>query len=73
MEDTIFMKNTIIISSARECFIDVIHDDADPNSWFVRRWKSYFETRKQVSSDRFSNQQQALAFAHSMKREYDLR
>ncbi len=67
------MKNTIIISSARECYIDVIHDDTDPNSWFVRRWKSYFETKKQVSSDRFSNKQQALAFAHTMKREHDLR
>ena len=73
MEDLVFMKNTIIVSNSRECFIDVINDDADPNTWFVRRWKSNYETKKQISSDRFSNKQQAMAFAQSMKREYNLR
>ncbi len=63
------MKNIIIVSSARDCYIDILHDDADPELWFVRRWKTYFETKKHVSTNRFTDKQQALTFAQTMKRE----
>jgi hypothetical protein len=33
-------KNRAIISNVRKCFIEVLHRNADPSTWIVRRWKN---------------------------------
>jgi hypothetical protein len=60
-----------VISNARNCFIEVLHREADPSIWIVRRSKKIFWSNKRISSDWFINRQQAFAYADEMKREHD--
>jgi hypothetical protein len=62
------MNHTTIISTARSCFIELTHRDSDPGLWIVRRWKKFGWFKRRLSSDWFTDQQQALAFATEMKR-----
>jgi len=64
-------QNRIIISNIRNCFIEVLHHDADPSTWIVRRWKKILWFKKFISSDWFINRQQAFAYAHEMKGNYN--
>jgi len=57
----------IIISNARDCFIELVHRDADPTSWIVKRWTKFMWFKKQVSSHWFIDERQALAFANEIK------
>ncbi|MBI5216376.1 MAG: hypothetical protein HY960_11540 [Ignavibacteriae bacterium] len=63
------MEN-IIISNVRKCFIEVSHDDSDPGSYIVRCWKKILWFRKRISSDWFTNKEQALEFANEMNRTF---
>ncbi len=62
------MENVIEILNSRESSVVLTHDDADPGSWVVRRWKKILWFRKRISSDWFTNKEQAMAFANEMKR-----
>ena len=64
------MKNRTVISTDRKCFIEFIHRDSDPTTWIVRRSTKFLCFRKQISSNRFIDGEQALAFAEQMKREH---
>lgn len=61
------MKQTLVISSDRDCRIEVTHRDSDPGMWIVRRWKNGLWFKKQVSSDWFTDREQAVAFARALK------
>jgi hypothetical protein len=61
------MEN-IVVSTIRKSIIEVSHDDSDPGSWIVRRWKRVLWFRKRISSDWFISKEQAMEFAHEMKR-----
>lgn len=63
------MKRVIVLSDSRECFIELTHNESDPGSWIVRRWKKSLWFKKMISSDWFNDHQQALAFVDEMKRE----
>ena len=63
-------QNRTIISNIRNCFIEVLHHNADPSTWIVRRWKKFLWFKKRISSDWFINRQQAFAYAHEMKGTY---
>ncbi|HUI30609.1 MAG TPA: hypothetical protein VLX91_10360 [Candidatus Acidoferrales bacterium] len=60
----------IVLSNARDCFVELIHRDADPTSWIVRRWTKFMWFKKRVSSDWFIDERQALEFANEIKRKY---
>lgn len=64
-------QNRAVISKIRGCFIEVLHHDADPSTWIVRRWKKFLWFKKRISSDWFINKQQAFAYADEMKKEYN--
>jgi hypothetical protein len=57
----------LIVSSARDCFIELIHRDSEPATWIVRRWKKFLCLKKRISSDWFNDERQALAFANEIK------
>ncbi|HQT91607.1 MAG TPA: hypothetical protein PL001_06220 [Candidatus Kryptobacter bacterium] len=57
----------IIISNARDCFIELIHRDSEPAAWIVRRWTKSLWFKKRVSSHWFSDERQALEFANGIK------
>lgn len=61
------MEN-IVVSSVRKNFIEVSHDDSDPGSYIVRRWKKVLWFRKRISSDWFISKEQAMEFAQEMNR-----
>jgi hypothetical protein len=63
-------QSRTITSNIRKCFIEVLHHDADPSTWIVRRWKKILWFKKRISSDWFVNRQQAFAYAYDMKQEY---
>jgi len=65
------MKNRTVISNDRDCFIELLHRDSDPGVWKVRRWKKFLWFKKRISSDWFTDRQQALAFVNEMKRGRD--
>jgi hypothetical protein len=65
------MKERIIISSAGNCVVELIHGDSDPLSWIVRRWRKYFWFKKRLSSDWFNDRDQALAFANELGKIHD--
>lgn len=65
------MKESIIISRAAECFIELIHRESNPTVWIVRRWKKNLWIKKLITSDWFTDGQQAQSFADRMKRDYD--
>jgi len=65
------MKDVTIISNTREYCIELTHRDSDPGLWIVRRWKKFMWFKKRISSNWFSDKQQALAFAHAMKQGHD--
>jgi hypothetical protein len=65
------MDETTIIENTRACHVEVTHRDSDPGTWIIRRWKKFLWFRKQVSTDWFSDKQQALAFANEIKRGHD--
>jgi hypothetical protein len=65
------MRNTFVISKARGCFIEVVHDSRDYGSWVVRRCKKIMWFRKYISSHQFINKEFAFAFAADMKRKYE--
>ncbi|MFH0991328.1 MAG: hypothetical protein V1799_15075 [bacterium] len=60
-------QNRTVISNIRNCIIKVLHRDADPSIWIVRRWRKIFWFKKRISSDWFTNRQQAYAYANEMK------
>jgi hypothetical protein len=64
------MKNITVISNARDCTIEVTHRDSDPGTWVVRQFEKLIWFRKRISSDWFTDRQQALAFAEEMKRKH---
>lgn len=61
---------SIVISDAGNSIIEVIHHDSDPAVWIVRSWTKFMCFRKRVSSQWFSDEQQALAFANEIKFKY---
>ena len=63
------MNHRTIISSKRDCYIELLNFDMDPNVWFVRRFKKVFLFKRQISSDRFIDGNQARAFAVRMEKE----
>jgi len=65
------MKESIVISKAAECFIELIHRDSNPTVWIVRRSKKHLWFKKQISSAWFIDGEQALSFANEMKRDHD--
>jgi hypothetical protein len=65
------MKKTTVISSARDCFIEVTHRNSDPGVWIVRRWTRFLCLKKRISSDWFNDENQAMAFANKMKKGHD--
>jgi len=67
------MKNTTILSHARDCFITLTHSYSDPSSWIVRRWTVLMWFKKLISTEWFNDEQQALAFAQTLIREHDNR
>jgi hypothetical protein len=64
-------ENRTVISNIRDCFIEILHHDADPSTWIVRRWKKILWFKKRISSDWFINRHQAFAYAHEMKGTYN--
>jgi hypothetical protein len=63
-------ENRTIVSNLQDCFIEVLHRDADSNLWMVRRCKKVLWFKKRISSDWFVNRQQAFIFANAMKGNY---
>ncbi len=63
-------QHRTVVSNIRDCFIEVLHRDADPSTWIVRRWKKILWFKKRISSDWFINRQQAFAYANEMKGKY---
>jgi len=64
------MNESIVISNDAGGLIKLIHRASNPTVWIVRRWKKTLWFRKQISSDWFTNGEQALAFAKEMKRDH---
>ena len=62
----------LIVSNARDCFIELIHRDSEPATWIVRRWKKSLCFRKRISSDWFNDERQALAFADEIKLKHNV-
>jgi len=62
------MNTRTVISNDRNCYIELLNFDMDPNVWFVRRFKKSVLFKKQISSDRFIDVAQAKRFAEKMKR-----
>jgi hypothetical protein len=67
------MRNTIIISTARDCYIEILNDTADLGTWTVQSFKKRIGIKDQISSDKFKNRLLALTFANTMKREHSRR
>jgi len=65
------MKESIVISTAADCFIELIHRESNPTVWIVRRWKKNLWFKKFISSDWFTDGPQALSFANRMKRDHE--
>ena len=65
-----FLKR-IVVSSARDCFIELIYRDFDPASWIVRHWVKFMWFKRRISSSWFNDEQQALAFANEIKRKHE--
>src|SRR5712692_5366183 len=65
------MKSSTVISNARDCFIELTHRNTDPGIWIVRRWTKFLWFKRRISSDWFSEGQQAFAFANKLKREHN--
>jgi hypothetical protein len=65
------MKESVVISRAADCFIELIHRESNPTVWIVRRWKKDLWIKKFISSDWFIDEHQALSFAKRMKRDHD--
>ena len=63
------MSKTTIISNAAGCYIQVIHNDSNPTVWIVKRSKKFLGFKKTISSDWFTNGQNALEFAKKLKRQ----
>jgi hypothetical protein len=64
------VKNTIIISTARDCYIEIQNDSTDLNTWIVQSFTKRIGIKDQISSNKFKNRFQALTFANKMKREH---
>ncbi len=67
------VKNTIIISTARDCYIEIQNDTSDLDTWFVQSYTKRIGIKDQISSNKFKNRFQALTFANKMKREHGRR
>lgn len=65
------MKHTTVLSNVPKGFITLTHSYSDPGSWIIKRWTKLMWFRKLISSDRFNDEKQALAFAQAMTREHD--
>ena len=65
------MKEITVLSNERNCFIELTHSSYDPGSWIVRRWKKILWFKKRISSDWFTDKQQALDFANAMKQKHE--
>ncbi|HEY9165230.1 MAG TPA: hypothetical protein VIS48_03615 [Candidatus Kryptonia bacterium] len=70
--DELLLK-TLVISNARDCFIELIHRESDPASWVVKCWTKFLCFKKQISSDWFNDEKQAFAFANEIKRHHKWR
>jgi hypothetical protein len=57
------MKESMVISKAADCFIELIHRKSNPTVWIVRRSKKTLWFKKRLSSDWFTSGKQALSFA----------
>jgi hypothetical protein len=67
------MKNTIIISTARDCYIEIQNDTSDSNTWIVQSYTKRIGIKDQLSSNKFKNRFQAMTFANKMKRDHSRR
>ena len=67
------MRNTIIISTARDCYIEIFNDTSDLNTWTVQSFSKRIGIKNQISSNNFKNRLLALTFANKMKREHGRR
>jgi hypothetical protein len=65
------MKESVVISRAAECFIELVHRESNPTVWIVRRWKKNLWIKKLISSDWFTDGEQAQSFADRMKRDHE--
>lgn len=65
------MKESTTISNTAGCFIELIHRKSNPTVWIVRRWNKDRWFNKFISSDWFTDEQQAMSFAVRMKRDFD--
>jgi hypothetical protein len=66
------MKHVIVISSDRDCRIELTHHDSDQSTWIVRRWKKFLWFKQRISSDWFNDEHQATVFANKLKEEHNL-
>ncbi len=64
------MKHITVISNERDCSIELTHHDSDQSTWIVRRWKKFLWFKKQISSDWFNDERQAIAFANELKQKH---
>lgn len=64
------MRNTIIISTARDCYIEIQNDTSDLDTWIVQSFTKRIGIKDQLSSNRFKSRLQAMTFANKMKREH---
>lgn len=46
--------------------VELIHRDSDAGMWIVRRRKKFLWMKRQVSSDWFNSESQALEFARAL-------
>ena len=65
------MTKKTIVSTGRECFVEIVHNDSDPHSWIVNRWRGIKWFRTLVSSNWFIDGQQAHAFANELRRKQE--
>jgi hypothetical protein len=63
------MSSRTVVSSHRNCFIELLNFSMDPNVWIVRKSKKFLLFKRQVRAFRFIDQDQARTFAERMKKE----
>jgi hypothetical protein len=68
---TVPWQTRTVISSLRDCYIELLHHTSDPSTWIVRRWKKLRWYKERISSEWFTNEQQAYAYAYEMKKKYN--
>ena len=66
------MKQRTIISSARDCYVEVSRQNSDQGSWIVNRSKRIFWFKRRLSSNWFIDDPKAFAYANEMKKSHEL-